>query len=95
MADKFFRKAKDSEWGDGVLLDGYNGTWSIVAAKEKNYQGEDKIFLEWIYPQKRDGSREAMDKSLPWKVTIGKSKEEAVKTLKYFIKLLSEGDDDF
>jgi hypothetical protein len=46
--------------------------------------------MEWVFPQKRDGSKEPIDKSLPWKIKLG-PKAEAIKALKFFIEKL-EGD---
>ena len=43
--------------------------------------------MEWVFPQKRDGSREPIDKSLPWKIKLG-PKAEAIKMLKFFLEKL-------
>lgn len=81
---KFFRELKDSEYGEGIMLDEYQGSWSLVSANKK----KDTIYLQWVFPQKRDGSKKPMDKALPWKVKIGKDKEEAIQTLTYMLGLL-------
>ena len=73
-----FIALKDNDYGEGVLLNEYKGSFSLVTARKK----KDEVYMEWCFPQKRDGSKEPMDKSLPWKVTIGGSKEEAIETLK-------------
>ena len=85
MADFFARK--DSKYGEGVLLDEYNGSWSIVSARE----GKDgKVYMEWMYPQKRgEGAKGPMEKSLPWKISFG-SKEEMVATLRNILNKLSD-----
>ena len=49
-----------------------------------------KIFTEWVFPQKKDGSKKPIDKSLPWKIKLG-PKEEAIKALKFFIEKLEGG----
>ena len=46
--------------------------------------------MEWVFPQKKDGSEESIDKSLPWKIKLG-PKEEAIKALKSFIEKLEGG----
>jgi len=80
---KFFREQADSEYHEGVMLDEYNGIISLVAAN-KGKNGE--VYMKWGYPQKF-GEKVPIDKSLPWKVTLG-SQEEALKTLRYFAELL-------
>ncbi len=86
MDDEIFYEYELSQYGDGVLLNEYRGEFSLVAAKRK----DGKIFMEWVFPQKRDGSKEPIDKSLPWKIKLG-PKEEAIKALKFFIEKLEGG----
>ena len=86
MDDEIFYEDKSSQYGDGVLLDEYRNEFSLVAAKRK----DGKVFMEWVFPQKRDGSKEPIDKSLPWKIKLG-PKAEAIKVLKFFIEQLEGG----
>ena len=86
MDYEIFYEDKSSQYGDGVLLNEYRGEFSLVAAKRK----DDKIFMEWVFPQKRDGSKGPIDKSLPWKIKLG-PKAEAIKVLKFFIEQLEGG----
>jgi hypothetical protein len=83
MDKKIFYEYESSQYGDGILLDEYRNEFSLVAAKRK----EKEIFMEWVFPQKRDGSKEPIDKSLPWKIKLG-SRQEAIKALKFFLKQL-------
>ncbi len=86
MEKEIFYKYESSQYGDGILLNEYRKEFSLVAAKRK----DDEIFMEWVFPQKRDGSKEPIDKSLPWKIKLG-PKAEAIKVLKFFLEKL-EGD---
>ena len=86
MDNEIFYEYESSQYGDGVLLNEYRREFSLVAAKRK----DGKIFMEWVFPQKRDGSKEPMDKSLPWKIKLG-PKAEAIKMLKFFLEKV-EGD---
>jgi len=86
MEKEIFYKYESSQYGDGILLNEYRKEFSLVAAKSK----DDEIFMEWVFPQKRDGSKEPIDKSLPWKIKLG-PKAEAIKVLKFFLEKL-EGD---
>ena len=86
MSNEIFYEYKSSQYGDGVLLNEYRNEFSLVAAKSKD--GE--IYMEWVFPQKRDGSKEPIEKSLPWKIKLG-PKTEAIKVLKFFLEKL-EGD---
>jgi hypothetical protein len=83
----FFPKP-NSEYGEGVELDEYKGTWSLVSAR----MGKDnKVYKEWVYPQARTEKGETnrpIDKCLPWKIEIGKSKDEAVKFLEAVLQVL-------
>jgi len=86
MADEFYGY-KDSQYGDGVMLNEYNGELSLVAAKQK----EDTVYMEWMFPQKKDGSKQPLEKSLPWKIKLG-TKEEAVEILRFFLQKLGATD---
>ena len=86
MDNEIFYEYESSQYGDGIVLNKYRNEFSLVAAKRKN----DEIFMEWVFPQKRDGSREPIEKSLPWKIKLG-PKAEAIKMLKFFLEKL-EGD---
>jgi hypothetical protein len=80
---KFFREYPDSQYHEGLMLDEYNGTFSLVSVNK----GKDgKVYMKWGYPQKF-GEKVPIDKSLPWKVTLG-NQEQALKTLRYFVALL-------
>ena len=86
MDDEIFYEYKSSQYGDGVLLNEYRNEFSLVAAKRKDGQ----VFMEWVFPQKRDGSKEPIEKSLPWKIKLG-PRAEAIKALKFFIEKLEGG----
>ncbi len=85
MDNEIFYEYESSPYGDGILLNEYRNEYSLVAAKQK----EGEIFMEWVFPQKRDGSKEPIDKSLPWKIKLG-PRAEAIKVLKYFLKALED-----
>ena len=84
MDNEIFYEDKSSQYGDGILLDEYRGEFSLVAAKRK----DGKVFMEWVFPQKRDGSKEPIDKSLPWKIKLG-DKDAAIEALRFFIAELT------
>ena len=86
MDNEIFYEYESSQYGDGILLNEYRREFSLVAAKRK----DSEIFMEWVFPQKRDGSKEPINKSLPWKIKLG-PKAEAIKMLKFFLEKL-EGD---
>ena len=89
MSNEIFYEYDSTTYGDGILLNEYRNEFSLVAAKSKD--GE--IYMEWVFPQKRDGSKEPIKKSLPWKIKLG-PKTEAIKVLKFFLEKL-EGDTSF
>ena len=79
-----FIALKDSKWGEGVQLEEYNESFSLVTARKGD---DDKVYLKWGFPQNKD--RKPIEKSIPWKVTIGGSKEEAVEMLTAMLEYLS------
>ena len=83
MDNEIFYEYESSPYGDGILLNEYRREFSLVAAKRK----EGEIFMEWVFPQKRDGSKEPIDKSLPWKIKLG-PRAEAIKVLRFFLEKL-------
>jgi len=86
--DKFFIKDEDSAYGEGILVDEYNNNWSLVSARK----GKDgTVYMQWAYPQKRDGSKGPIDKSVPWKIKIGDSKAAAASRLRE-LALMIEGE---
>ena len=83
MDNEIFYEYESSQYGDGILLNEYRNEFSLVAAKRK----EGEVFMEWVFPQRRDGSKKPIDKSLPWKIKLG-PKDEAIKVLKFFLENL-------
>ena len=86
MTQDIFYEYEDSQFGDGVILNEYRNEFSLVAAKQK----DGKTFMEWMYPQKKDGSKQPIDKSLPWKIKLG-GREEAIRLLRFFLEKLEGG----
>lgn len=74
----------DPKYNRGILLDEYNGRYSLVQAR----QGESKVFVQWCKP--KQGDDKYASKDLPLGVRLG-SKDEAVKILKNFIAAIQGG----
>lgn len=74
----------EEKYGRGVVLDEYKGDISICSAQKG--KKDDKLYLQWMYPQ--GSERKPIEKSLPWKLTIGGSTEQAISTLEGFIVAL-------
>ena len=83
MDNEIFYEYESNQYGDGIVLNEYRNEFSFVAAKRK----EGKTHMEWMFPQKKDGSKEPIDKSLPWKIKLGR-KDEAIKVLRFFLEKL-------
>ena len=86
MGDQIFYEYKDTRFGDGITLDYYRGEYSLVSAKKGQ---DDKIYMQWCYPQKRGENKGPLEKSLPWKIRLG-DKVEAVKAMEFFLKQLKD-----
>ena len=70
-----------SKYGEGVMLEEYQGKYSLVAAVKG--KGKGTVFKKWCYPQK---DKKPNEKAIPWKITLG-DKREAATMLQ---KILSE-----
>ena len=79
----FYPYPTNNAYGDGILLDEFRSEFSLVAAKRK----DGNTYMEWVFPQKRDGSKQPLDKSLPWKIRLG-PRDEAIKALRFFLEQL-------
>ena len=90
--DKFI--VTDQKYNSGFTIDEYNGKISIVNARQAD---DGRTWIEWCFPQKRkDGENVPGDKALPWKILLGKNREEAIKTWETVRNMLrgeNEGND--
>ena len=73
---------ENSKYGDGIVINLYDGKYSLIPAKKKG----DEIYLEWCFPQGPD--RKPKGTSVPWKVVIGESEEQAAATLAKLYRML-------
>ena len=70
MSEKYFQTTDKG----GVVLDEYNGRYSLVQGRE--YNGN--VYKNWCFPL---FGQSASDKKSPIKIELGNSKEEAVANL--------------
>ena len=84
--DDFKEYPGENRYGEGILLDEYNGSYSLILANKKG----EEVYKQWCYPQKKDGSKEPIDKSLPWKIKLGDSPSEAIEMLRFFASKLAK-----
>jgi len=71
-----------SKYNDGILLDYYEGEYSLVRARRGS---NGTVYKSWCYPQNKDRAPGA--KAIPWKVPIG-NKETALDILDQIAKAL-------
>ena len=83
MTNENFVALPDSKYGDGILLEEYNGTMSLVRAFMGN---EGEPVMKWCFPQGKD--RQPGPKGLPWRIELG-SPEHAVEVLRHFLGVLT------
>jgi hypothetical protein len=83
MENEIFYAYESSSYNDGILLNEFRNEYSLVMANRK----DGKVFMEWMFPQKKDGSKAPLEKSLPWKIKLG-NKTEAINALKFFLSHL-------
>ena len=80
-----FIEQEDSKYNEGVLLDYYNGQYSLVRARRGS---NGTVYKDWCFPQNKD--RAPGPKSLPWKITLG-AREEAISALRQILDALTGG----
>ena len=84
MAFEIFKAYEDDQYGKGIMLQEYNGTYSVIAAgKGQN----DVIYKKWGFPSGKD--KKPISQVLPWQVKLGDSKREALETLRYLMDQLN------
>ncbi len=66
MTDIKYIDIPDSKYGDSVVLEEYNGIYSLVAGTTND---EGKTFKKWAFPQTKN--REPGKKAIPVKVQLG------------------------
>ena len=85
-----FIKYKDSQYGEGIQLEEYQGKLNLVAAQK----GKDGVvYSKWVYPQGIGKGAGPIEKALPLKIKLG-NKEEAVDILKKLLGLIAPEDVD-
>jgi len=74
----------DERYNQGVLLDEYNGVYSLVSAK----QGDSKVFTQWCKP--RVGEEKYAQTAIPMGVRLG-DRAQAITVLEKFAQGLKRG----
>ena len=85
MSFEIFLEDPESDWNEGIMLEEYNGVFSLVSA-QRSKKAEGTVYKKWAYPVGKD--KKPIDKMFPMGVRMG-SKMQAVKTLKYFLDQLT------
>ncbi|NCP03494.1 MAG: hypothetical protein GW861_08985 [Deltaproteobacteria bacterium] len=81
---EYFIKLPDSQYGDGVMLNKYQETYSLIAAKKG--QGEKgTVYMTWCYPQLKGNT--IAEKAIPMKITLG-GRQTAINILKEILAQL-------
>lgn len=78
----------ESKYNEAIIIEEYNGQWSLVLGR-LGKDGEE--YKKWCYPER---DKKPLEKSVPWKIPIGGSKEEARETLKELWQALGGETDD-
>ena len=93
MPREIFFEIPNDKYGQGILLNEYNETFSLVSAR-KPKEGDGTVYMEWCYPQR---DRKPLEKNgelvtVPFKVSLG-NQRQAIEVLKYFLKQLTNNDE--
>jgi len=84
MEDKFF-EIPDSKYSEGIILEEYQGSWSLVSGRTGT---DGKNYKKWGFPQGKD--KEAIGKAIPWKIYLGPSRKAAIDMLRKIAMELKE-----
>ena len=84
MAFEQFIQLEFSDYGDGVMLNEYNGMISLVSARKGKENGTN--YMQWCFPQDKD--REPKKTAVPWGIKLG-NREQAAKVLYQLAAALS------
>ena len=82
MPLEVFREYPNDKYHKGITLQEYAGScWLISSVKLE----DGRIVHDWVHPSR---NKQPIEKSLPWKIKLGDSKEEAIETLRHFAQFL-------
>ena len=88
MSFEIFLQDKNSKYGDGILLEEYNESFSLYAAQKSN---DGPIYKRWC--KMKTGKDSYMDKDIPVQLRLG-NQNEAIEKLKFFLEQLNAPADD-
>lgn len=80
-------KVPDSKWNEGVLLNKYQDTYSLIAAQE-SATSQGTIYKRWCFPQGKD--RKPSEKTIPIKITLG-DRQAAISMIRGILAELEGG----
>ena len=78
---------ENSEYNDGIGLEEYNGTYSLVSSRMGN---DGKVYMRWCYPQGAGKGAGPIARAIPWKIRLG-SRDEAIKMINRISAALNGG----
>jgi hypothetical protein len=85
MALEIFRPLEGDDYGKGLILQEYEGSYFLISASLSNQGGT--VYKRWGFPSGKD--KKPISQVLPWQVKIGETKAEAVEMLSYFLEQLT------
>jgi len=83
MNSKIFLQDKNSQYGDGILLEEYNENFSLYAAQKSN---DGPIYKRW--GRVKIGKDKYTEKDVPIQIRLG-NQNEAIEKLKFFLEQLN------
>lgn len=82
---ELFFRTELSKYGDGVMLNKYGDTYSIVAGQESQNGGT--VYKRWAFPQGKD--KKPLEKAVPMGVRLG-SRTQAIGILRAMLAALDK-----
>jgi len=77
-----FREYPNDEYRQGITLQEWGGSYWLISSRKLE---DGRVMHDWVYPSR---NKQPIEKTLPWKIKLGGSKEEALETLRHFAQFL-------
>jgi hypothetical protein len=84
MAIEIFKAHQDNQYNSGLTLQEYAGSYWLISSRKIE---DGRIMHDWVHPSR---NKQPIEKSLPWKVKLGDSVEEALGMLSFFYHQLKD-----
>jgi hypothetical protein len=87
MALEVFKEFANDKYHSGLTLQEYAGSYWLINSRKLE---DGRIMHDWVFPSR---DKKPIAKSLPWKVKLGDTIEEALATMRFFASFLLKSEE--